>query len=294
MKHQLPSIPGCRIREFEPMARYTSFRIGGPARYFVSVYSVRALMRILKACQSTRMRVFVLGAGTNILCDDHGYPGIVLSLKGYFMHLTSEGDHYICGAAVKLNTLIATACSQGYGGAEFLTGIPGTLGGAIYCNAGAFGQAIGEIIEQVRVVTFHGKIKEISGDRIDFQYRHSGLPRGMIIISARICFTRKKISSIRKQLEQKKKYRQEHQPQGYSAGSYFKNPRPLSAGKIIDECGLKGASVGQAWVSTKHANWIINRGGATALDVLKLAAKIKRAVRKQTGIQLIEEVRRLK
>ena len=294
MKHQLHRITGCRVCEHESLAPYTSFRIGGPARYYVAVYSLRALTRVLEICQRTRLRVFVLGAGTNILCDDKGYPGIILALKGRFMCITSNGNHFECGAGVRLNTLLTTACSRGYGGAEFLSGIPGTIGGAIFCNAGAFGRAIGEITEQVRVLLFNGKIREIPGDQIDFQYRHSGLPRNMVIFSAVIRLTKKRIGSIRTQLAQKMKYREEHQPRGYSAGSYFKNPRPLSAGKLIDQCGLKGVSIGQAWISTKHANWIINRGGASATDVRKLATMIKKTVKKKTGIQLIEEVRRLR
>jgi UDP-N-acetylenolpyruvoylglucosamine reductase len=205
-----------------------------------------------------------------------------------------EKGLFACGGGVMLRTLLASACAQGYGGAEFLAGIPGTVGGAVYCNAGAFGQAIGDITDHVRILTSHGEIKSISGQHIPFSYRRSGLPRNTIVLSAVLQLKKKSVRKIRQQLRDIERYRREHQPQGFSAGSYFKNPRPLAAGKLIDDCGMKGMCVGEAVVSTRHANWIINKGRATAHDVVALASLVKRTVQKKTGVVLQEEVRRLK
>jgi len=294
MKHHFMKIPGCSVIEHGLLARNTSFRIGGPARFLITVRSLRALHKVLEINHRIKLKVYVLGAGTNVLCSDKGYDGIIIRLRGYFTRVSRTGNVLYCGAGILLDRLLAYACAQGYGGAEYLAGIPGTVGGAIFCNAGAFGHAIGELVEQVKVITPQGKVLHINAGKIDFQYRSSGFSRQVIIIGAHLRFQRKKAVIIRKQIHEIQQYRREHQPRGYSAGSYFKNPRPHSAGKIIDECGLKGILVGQAIVSAKHANWIINKGGARALDVVKLAAIIKETVRKRTGIGLIEEVRRLK
>lgn len=294
MKRLFAAIPGCLVREHEPMARHTSFRIGGPARYLVIVRSVRALRQVVRVCRRARCRIAVLGAGTNVLCSDTGYNGVVLKLKGTFTRFTAKEERYTCGAGVLLDTLLASACARGHGGAEFLAGIPGTVGGAIYCNAGAFGQAISDVIERVTVLTGQGEIRDIPRQRILFGYRHSGLPRTAILLSAVLLFKKKTVRMIRHQVRAIEKYRREHQPQGFSAGSFFKNPRPLAAGRLIDECGMKGICVGEAMVSTQHANWIINKGRATAHDVVALASLVKRVVKKQKRIVLQEEVRRLK
>ncbi|MBN2620031.1 UDP-N-acetylmuramate dehydrogenase, partial [candidate division WOR-3 bacterium] len=230
----------------------------------------------------------------NILCSDRGFNGVVLKLKGTFTRITEEKGIYTCGSGVMLRTLLASAGAQGHGGAEFLAGIPGTIGGAVYCNAGAFGHAIGDITDRVTLLTRQGEIKDIQGKRIPFRYRRSGLPRSVIVLSAVLQFQKKSVRKIRQQLRDIEKYRRERQPQGFSAGSYFKNPRPRAAGKLIDDCGMKGMCVGEAVVSTRHANWIINRGQATARDVIALASLIKRTVRRHTGVVLQEEVRRLK
>jgi UDP-N-acetylmuramate dehydrogenase len=294
MKNPFEAIAGCHIRENEPLSRHTSFRIGGPARYFVIVQSLRALIRVSKVSRTLHLPVFVLGAGTNVLCQDEGYQGVVVKLKGYFSRVTSHGNLFTCGAGAKLDKILANACAQGYGGGDFLAGIPGTVGGAIYCNAGAFGRAIGDITDRVKVLTSKQKARDLLAHQIEFEYRCSGLPKNTIILAVVLKFKESNRQTILRRLRDKKEYRKEHQPRGFSAGSFFKNPRPYAAGKIIDDCGMKGLCIGQAMVSTKHANWIINKGEATAQEVVMLASLIKKRVRERTGIVLKEEVRRLK
>ncbi len=294
MKSPFGKITGIRTIQNEPLSKHTSLRIGGNARYFIRVYSLRALLRVLHIIKKKKMRYFVIGAGSNLLATDRGFPGVVLKLEGIFKTVEKRGNIFWCGGGSLIETFLKKTGTLGYGGAEFLVGIPGTIGGGIRGNAGAFGKSFSDIIERVTIVD--KRIKEGDKDcgEIGFGYRSSKLKNGEIIISANIRLTKKRRKDIVALMRRNLRHRLERQPLGYSAGSFFKNPPRRPAGELIEACGLKGLRIGDAEVSMKHGNYIINRGAAHASDVLKLVSIIKKTVKKKTGVTLETEVRTLK
>jgi len=292
----LKRIKGIRVLDNEPLEKHTSFRIGGGARYFIKVYSIKALKKVLEFIKKRRMRYFVIGAGTNILCSDAGFDGAVIKLEGIFKRIKREDNFFICGAGVTIDRFLTAAGKAGYGGAEFLAGIPGTIGGAVKGNAGAFGRSISEIIEGITVIDTGSDLgrKDLFREELRFDYRRSHIKDDKIILFATLKLKRRAYKYIQRALSAKREWRRRRQPAGYSAGSFFKNPRPQSAGKLIEECGLLGLRVGGAEVSRKHGNWIINTGNAKASDVLKLMRIIKQTVRLKKGVLLKEEVKILR
>jgi len=283
-------ITGIRVMKDEVLARHTSFRIGGRTRYFVRVRSKRALKNVLQVITERSMDFVVIGAGTNVLFRDEGFDGVVLQLSGIFKKITQDGDVFRCGGGVVIDRFLKVASDLGYGGSEFLAGIPGTVGGGIRGNAGAFGRSFADITQGVTVCDRHGTEKVLDPRAIKFRYRSTGLNRDSIIMSAAVRLQKGRRRRIKRLIDENIIYRWQHQPSGYSAGSFFKNPVPHAAGRLIEECGLKGLRVGDAEVSTKHANFIINRGHATAADILRLARKIQRVVQKKKGVRLEMEV----
>ncbi len=292
--NRLSSIAGVEYFRDEPMARHTSLRIGGKARHFLKVHSCRALKTVVEYLKCRRMRYFVIGAGTNLLVSDRGIRQAVIQLCGGFAKMSDDGSGLICGSAVRMNRLVEKAALHGYGGVEFLAGIPGTIGGGIKGNAGAFGRSFADIVDSVSVLTPANKIRVLNHEQIGFRYRGSGIPDSKIILFARLRLLPKTRRSIRMDIARSIAYRKERQPRQWSAGSFFKNPKRCPAGKLIDVCGLKGRRVGDAQISNKHANFIINRGHATAKEVMALAAIVERKVLRKTGIRLQKEVRILK
>lgn len=288
------NITGIRVLKDEALARHTSFRIGGRTRYFVRVRSKRALKNVLQVITERSMNHFVIGAGTNVLCSDEGFDGVVLQLSGIFKRITHDGDVFRCGGGVLIDRFLEVASDLGYGGSEFLAGIPGTVGGGIRGNAGAFGRSFADITQDVTVCDRRGVEKVLDPRTIKFRYRSTGLSRDSIIMSAAVRLQKGSPKRIRRLIDKNITYRWQLQPSGYSAGSFFKNPVPRAAGRLIEECGLKGLRVGDAEVSTKHANFIINRGHATAADILRLARKIQRTVQKKKGVRLEMEVKLLR
>ncbi len=292
--NQLSEIKGIVCLKNEPLAPYTSFRIGGKAHYIVKVYSYRALGTLMQWLASNRKRFFVIGAGTNILVNDQGYKGVVIKLAGIFTRIKKENEYFNCGSALSIRKMIEKSAFLGYGGAEFLAGIPGTIGGGIKGNAGAFGRSFADIVHSISVLTGDNKIKVIKQKHIGFKYRKSKIPDRTIILNAFLTLRPKTRGAINREIARIVSFRQSRQPKEWSAGSFFKNPKGQPAGKLIDECGLKGCRIGDAQVSKKHANFIVNRGNASAAEVMKLATIIKRKVFKKTGIKLQMEVRILK
>lgn len=293
MKNPFLRIPNIKARENELLADHTSFHIGGRARFFVCVYTKKSLIKVLQAIGKNRLPYFVLGAGTNILVADSGFPGVVLKLGGIFKRITWRGVLARCGGGVMIKDFLEDSMEKGYGGGEFLAGIPGTIGGAVKGNAGAFGCSISDIVVGALVVGRNGGGNFLTRGDLDFSYRKSSVRNGCAIIAADLVMIRDSRRNIRKKIDENLKRRMERHPVGYSAGSFFKNPPGHAAGKLIEMCGLKGLSVGDAIVSEKHGNYIINRGAASAADVIALAKKIKEAVFEKTGIQLEEEVKLL-
>lgn len=278
----------------EPLARHTTFRIGGKAQYFVIALDLVHLKDIIKFVKENRLAYFVIGAGSNLLISDQGFSGMVIKLGKEFNRIKVQNNQLICGAGVKLNDLVKTAASYGLSGQEFLYGIPGTVGGAIKNNAGAFNHSIAEIIQSVHGIQINldSEIQDLAltKDQIGFSYRKSQIPKDFIITHAVIKLYQANPTQILAKLKQIKQARKKTQPWGASAGCIFRNPQDNFAGKLLDEAGLKGTKIGDAYVSKKHANFIINRGNASFNDVLELIQIMKMRVEVKTGIILEEEV----
>jgi UDP-N-acetylmuramate dehydrogenase len=287
-------ITGTRVLKNELLKKHTSFHIGGAASYFVYVYSKKALVRVLQTIRKKKMRYFVLGAGTNVLFSDRGFAGVIIKLSGVFKKVRRKDNHFVCGAGITIETFLRTAVRQKCGGAEFLVGIPGTIGGGIKGNAGAFGKSFADITRQIFIVNEKGEEKCLNHSAIGFGYRTSRLRHGVIVLSAVFDMKRRSRSRIMHLMARNHARRMQRMPLGFSAGSFFKNPLPKTAGALIESCGLKGSRVGDAEVSARHANWIINRGEAKASDVVRLMRMIQRTVKREKGIALQTEVQVLK
>lgn len=286
----------CVVLENEPMSRHTTFRIGGPARVFVKVGTQQALCRFNALCRELGVRLFVLGSGSNLLVADEGFDGVVLHLAPpEFWLCRQEGSSIVAGAAMRLAALTDFAREQGLSGLEFAHGIPGSVGGAAFMNAGAYGGEMKQVIESCSALMPDGTIQTFSGEALQFGYRTSVFSlQGGIVLS--VCFALKPDSpdAIEERMRDYLDRRRSKQPLEYpSAGSVFKRPTGYFAGGLIEQCGLKGASVGGAQVSEKHAGFIINRNGATCSDVCALVEKIQQTVLEQTGVSLECEIRRL-
>lgn len=276
----------------EPLRMQTTFRIGAPARYFVEPKDIDDLKLLLNASKRYKIPILVLGAGSNILAGDSKINKIVLKLNApVFKSISLRNNHLAAGSGAELSRLIRLTLRRGLSGLEFLAGIPGSLGGALAMNAGAWGRSIAELVESVSVMDYHGRVKTLKREDLEFGYR-SANPGKFIILGASLKLKRKNRGQIRSRIEECLKLRRETQDLSKaSAGCVFKNPRGKSAGRLIDECGLKGKRIGGAVISRKHANFILNTGNAKARDVLRLMALAKRAVKKKFDITLEPEIK---
>ncbi len=287
---------GCLAVCGEPMSRHTTFRVGGPADLFLTVLSPEALCLVLKKARDLSIPVMMIGNGSNLLVGDKGIRGCVVLLSGEFTQARRSSDTEIrCGAAVSLAGACNTAKKYNLSGLEFAWGIPGSVGGAVYMNAGAYGGEMRQVVSSVRCMYPEGTIGELRGDELAFAYRHSAfMENGAVITDVTFSLTPGNRDSIALSMEDFYNRRKEKQPLNKpSAGSVFKRPEGHFAGSLIEQCGLKGVSVGGAAVSEKHAGFIINTGGATCADVLELIEKIQDTVRKETGVSLECEIRKV-
>lgn len=287
-------LPNIELRLNESMSKHTSFQIGGPAEVMAFPKNVEELSEILKKSALTDCRIAILGAGTNILAPDEGLPGLVICLKDCMDGMERlEGDRIRVAAGVTMARAAVFAAGQNLGGMEFAHGIPGTVGGGVYMNAGAYGGEIKDICESVDVVRPDGTCQTISAEDMDFSYRHSRLEdEQVIVVSAIFRLTPKPEAEVREQMQELLKKRKASQPLEYpSAGSAFKRPVGGFAAALIDQAGLKGFKVGGAAVSEKHAGFVVNLGGATAQNVLDLLKQVAQIVQDKSGIQLEPEVR---
>jgi UDP-N-acetylmuramate dehydrogenase len=280
-----------------PLAPLTTFHIGGPAGLLARPKGHEDLTLILQEAAGSDLALLVLGRGSNVLISDEGFPGIVIVLGEGFSRIKREGRSEVdIEAGCDLNHLVAWAIERELGGVEPMAGIPGSIGGAVRMNAGARGVCIGERVEEIsvlRVERKHVKDQRIAAAAIGFGYRRTGIADNEVIYRVRL---RLDPESDKAGLEARRKevlqWRRHHQPLSQpSAGSIFRNPDGAPAGELIDACGLKGRRVGQAMVSEKHANFIVNLGGATARDVYGLISVIKEEVSRRRGIELEEEIR---
>ena len=278
----------------EPLAKHTTFGIGGPADCMVFPETREELSKLLKYAYQKKISAIFIGSGSNILVWDKGFDGIVISLKKSFKNLTiKRNSQIIVEAGVMLGTMVKQAMAAEIGGLESLIGVPGTVGGALIMNAGAFGSEISKYFEEAKTMTIEGDTKSYKKGEIEFSYRHSTFPINEILLEATFQCKRGKPAEILKDRKVASDGRKSNQPLKFrSAGSIFKNPSDsLAAGYLIDKTGLKGTERGGAAISEKHANFIVNMGDATAADVLYLIKLAKKYVAKKFHINLELEVK---
>ena len=288
--------PPSGIRRREPLADHTSFRIGGPAEWFAEPSSIEELVEVLRASVRRGTPVWVLGGGTNTLAADRGLHGLVVHLGAGFRTIQPRSAEtpapcmdVACGAAVLTQRLVRLAATQGWGEVESLAGLPGQVGGAVAMNA----QDIGRFVQRVDLVSLDGTLRQLTRAQLQFRYRDTALDPGII---ARVLLRFPLISSTEAQqrIQHVLRYRHTTQETGLpSAGCAFKNPPGIGAGRLIDEAGLKGVRIGDAQVSHRHANFIVNLGRATCDDVLSLMEHIQQRVHRRHGVWLEPEVRLL-
>jgi UDP-N-acetylmuramate dehydrogenase len=288
--------PGSALRAKEPLSRHTSMRVGGPADLFCEVQSEAELAALVRAADERRLPVFLLGGGTNLVVADAGIRGLTFKLGREFARVEWEerfdGATLVAGAAANLKRLVLDANGRGLTGLEFGEGIPGTVGGGVLMNAGAFGSELGEVVTAIRGVDAHGRLVRVPRAELRFAYRRLDLPRGFAVTALEIALRRGEPSRIEQRTAEAKRKRSRHQPLGLpNAGSIFKNPPGDFAGRLIELVGLKGAAIGGAQVSPQHANFIVNTGAATARDVRSLLEWVRATVWERRGVWLEPEVR---
>ncbi len=287
---------GADVTENEPLCKHTTFKIGGPAKYFCTVTSEASLILLISVLKAENIRFFILGNGSNILADDNGFDGAIITLSGDFCKSELiDSDTIRCYSGVKLSSLCKLALENSLAGLEFAFGIPGTVGGAVYMNAGAYGGEMKNVVASVRYLDTDGNIKELDNDRLDFRYRHSIFSDSeKIILSADIKLCKAEKDDISAKMNDFMERRKSKQPLEYpSAGSVFKRPEGYFAGALIEQAGLKGYKVGGAQVSEKHSGFIINYNNATCDDVKKLVKHIQDTVMEKDGVMLECEIKTL-
>ena len=287
-------LPDIELRYFEPMARHTSFRIGGGAEVMAFPKSVEELAALLKVSALLDCKTAILGAGTNILAPDEGIPGLVICLKDCLDGCRQLDDTHIrVAAGVTMTRAAVFAANLGLSGLEFAHGIPGTVGGGVYMNAGAYGGEICQVAEQVDIMDMNGNLTTRTCEEMGFSYRHSILEdEGGIVVSAVFRLEPKPVDEIRGRMKELMSKRSASQPLDMpSAGSAFKRPVGGYAAALIEQAGLKGYQVGGAAISTKHAGFAVNLGGATAENVRDLLSQVSDRVWEHAGIRLEPEVR---
>lgn len=282
------------IRLNEPMARHTTYRIGGPVRAFVEVNSIAALGAILKVCASENLQWYVAGKGSNLLVADEGYDGVVIALAGEFRswQFDDETQRVIVGAGTMLSRLVQEVFHRGYSGMEFAVGTPGTVGGALVQNAGTRKDWMGSRVVSVTTYDADAGLKRYMSSDLTWGYRSSSFSHNEVIVECELKLERAFSGNIHERMSTLLARRKESQPLEYpSCGSVFRNPEDASAGALIEGVGLKGKTCGGACISEKHANFIVNMGTATAQDVLSLIMLAREEVRRRYGIELETEVR---
>jgi len=281
------------LRRNEPMSKHTYFGIGGPAKLYAEPSSEAELRALLEFFAGKREAIYILGGGTNLLVRDAGIDGLVISMKRVRTECEAgrDGARVRVGCGGTLAALVRKTAAAGLAGLEGLVGIPGTVGGAVFMNAGGRHGCIGDRVRSVTLMDRDGKLAEVPAGELEFGYRSSGIGE-RIILAAELELDRASPQELAREMESVRRSKLESQPMSEkSAGCVFKNPDDASAGALIDQLGLKGKRVGGAVVSEKHANFIVNTGGATAADVLELIEIIRERVMSEKGIPLELEVR---
>lgn len=285
-------IPSERIRLDETMSRHTTFRVGGPADYFIVPDSIEELSKLVKYLNLVDREYFILGNGSNLLVGDHGYRGVVIWIADNFGEIKVEGNKIIAGAGAMLSKVASTALEAGLTGFEFASGIPGSVGGAMVMNAGAYGGEMKDIVKRVEVVTTDGDVFEMSNAEMNFDYRTS------VCRKAKLAVTKVEFEleagdkeAIKARMDELKAQRLAKQPLEFpSAGSTFKRPEGYFAGKLIMDAGLSGYTIGGAKVSEKHCGFIVNSGHASAIDIHDLIFEVQEKVKNRFNVKLEPEV----
>ncbi|MEO1815061.1 MAG: UDP-N-acetylmuramate dehydrogenase [Acetobacterium sp.] len=279
------------IKENEPMKNHTSFKVGGPADLFLKPQSREELQKVLEICKESEKPLYIMGNGSNLIVRDNGYNGIIINTKA-LNQVKTVGETLIAEPGISLKDLANVALEQKLTGLEFASGIPGSLGGAVTMNAGAYDGEMKHVIKSITVITEDGSLKTISADQCHFGYRSSILQQhNWVLVSVELILENGDYQAIQAKMLDLNTQRQTKQPLEYpSAGSTFRRPVGYYAGKLVQDAGFKGHSIGGAQVSEKHSGFVINKGGATAADILNLIGAIQSAVKDQFGVDLKTEV----
>ena len=287
------NVPEEDILTEEPMSRHTTFRIGGEAACFIRISSEEQLRKLIPYFENVGVEYFVLGKGSNLLVGDKGYPGVILQISDACQQIEAEENRLQVQAGATLSKVALFAMERGLEGLEFAAGIPGTVGGGVVMNAGAYGGEMKQVVESVRVLSSEGEILTLDNDTMEFGYRTSIIRnRNFTVLSVTFRLREGNREEIRARIEDFQKRRMEKQPLNYpSAGSTFKRPEGYFAGKLIMDAGLRGYQVGGAQVSEKHCGFVINKGDATAADICQLMRDVSDKVQAQFGVVLEPEVK---
>ena len=284
-----------QVKTEEPMKNHTTFRVGGPAEFFVMPRTAEEVKKVIDLCRRESFPYYIIGNGSNLLVSDQGYRGVVLQIYKEMSYIEVEENVVVAQAGALLSAIANKALENGLTGFEFAAGIPGTLGGACVMNAGAYGGEMKDVLEEVTVLTEEGEVLTIPKENLELGYRTSIIARkGYTVLEARIQLRGGEKEAIKSLMEELKDKRVSKQPLEYpSAGSIFKRPEGYFAGKLIQDAGLRGFSVGGAQVSEKHCGFVINRENATAADVAELMRQVSARVEEEFGVKLEPEVKRL-
>ena len=279
----------------EPMSRHTTFRVGGPADFFVTPKAKEEVRDVIRICKEAGMPYYIIGNGSNLLVSDAGYRGVIVQIYKEMNEVKVEGNLVKAQAGALLSGIAAKALGAELSGFEFASGIPGTIGGACVMNAGAYGGEMKDVLESVTVLTGEGKIIELGRNELELGYRTSVIAKkGYIVLGAVLKLERGDGEKIKTYMDELKEKRVTKQPLEYpSAGSTFKRPEGYFAGKLIEDAGLRGFQVGGAQVSEKHCGFVINRDHATAADIMELMRQVQIRVKENSGVDLEPEVKRL-
>ena len=277
----------------EPMKKHTTFRVGGCARYLVEPGDVQQLSAVVNACREQKVPYYVVGNGSNLLVSDAGYNGVIIHLFKNMSEIRTEGNHMILQAGALLARAARTACREGLSGLEFASGIPGTVGGALVMNAGAYGGEMKDVVSRVTVLTSEGEPREYTKEQMAFGYRRSRLTEEAgIVLETEFTLHPGRTEEIQARMEELKEKRMLKQPLEYaSAGSTFKRPEGHFAGKLIEDAGLRGFRIGDAQVSEKHCGFVINRGNASASEIAEVIRQVQDRVYAHSGVRLQTEVK---
>lgn len=283
------------VKVNEPMKKHITFRVGGPADYFLTPETVEQVQKIVMFLKKNNIPYYIVGNGSNLLVGDMGYRGAIIQIYQKMNQIRTDGEYIYADAGALLSKIAAEALSKELTGFEFASGIPGTLGGAVMMNAGAYGGEIKQVIQEATVLTQAGEIVKRTVDEMELSYRSSIFSKnGDIVLSAVLKFEKGNKEAIRARMDELKEQRVTKQPLEYpSAGSTFKRPEGYFAGKLIQDAGLRGFQVGGAQVSEKHCGFVINKDHATAADIVSLMEQVSDKVEAQFGVRLEPEVKRL-